>query len=230
MKKIKTLFKIDRQTNRAIDEINPGMNWVIEGKGVATLKVDGSSCMVKDGELYKRYDKKLKPYYSKQLRAGIKFEITEDCFNQLPPDTIPCEEKPDPVTLHHPHWVKVDKNKDEDKFHIEALKSVSANLPDGTYELIGEKINSNPYKMSGHSLVRHGSTILSVPDRSFGAMKLFLEGLDGEGVVFYNEETGDMCKVRKKDMCNDDSKVIFPEGQVRYKQNPDTRNKGFKPR
>lgn len=199
MRKIKTLFKIDRQTNRALDEINPGFEWVLEGKGVATLKVDGSSCMIKDGELYKRYDKKLKPYYAKQLRAGIKFEIKEDCFNQLPVGAIPCEEKPDPVTWHHPHWVKVDSKKDEDKFHIEALKSSPANLPDGTYELIGEKINSNPYKMSGYSLVKHGSTVLSVPNRSFEAMKMFLESLDGEGVVFYNEENGDMCKVRKKD-------------------------------
>lgn len=41
MKKIKTVFKIDRETGLATNEVMPGAEWVLEGQGVATLKVEG---------------------------------------------------------------------------------------------------------------------------------------------------------------------------------------------
>lgn len=205
MKKIKTVFKIDRETNTATNEINSGADWVLNGEGIATLKVDGSACMVKDGELYKRYDRKLQSKYVKQLRANKEgFVVTENMFNALPENAIACQPNPDPVTYHHPHWVKIDKNKPEDSFHIEALESFKANnekLEDGTYELIGSKVNNNPYGLNDHRLVKHGAEILNVPDRSYEGIKSFLETLNGEGVVFYHPE-GDMLKIRRKDFEN----------------------------
>ena len=113
-------------------------------------KVDGSACLVKDGELYKRYDRKLKSHFVKQLRSQENFVVTEDMFNEIPADAIPCQENPDPVTYHHPHWVKIDVNKPEDKFHIEALSNFKEKLSDGTYELIGSKINNNPYGLENN--------------------------------------------------------------------------------
>lgn len=201
MKKIKTVFKIDRETNLATEEVNKGSEWVIEGKGIATLKVDGSACLVQNGELYKRYDRKLKSQYTKQLRAGklSADNITEDMFNELPIGAIPCQENPDPVTYHHPHWVKIEETRPEDKFHIEALKTITSKLEDGTYELIGEKVNNNPYLLSEHKLIKHGAEVLNVPNRSFEGIREFLTNLNGEGIVFYNLETGEMAKIRRKD-------------------------------
>lgn len=203
MKKIKTVFKIDRETNTATTEVTPGAEWVLRGEGVATLKVDGSSCMVQDGELYKRYDRKLQSKYMKQLRANKEgFIVTEDMFNKLPENAIPCQPHPDPVTYHHPHWVKIDSNKPEDSFHIEALESFKASgekLEDGTYELIGAKVNNNPYGLHDHRLVKHGVELLNVPDRSYEGIKEFLNNLNGEGIVFYSPE-GEMFKIRRKDM------------------------------
>lgn len=198
MKKIKTVYKIDRETNLATQEVNKGVQWVIEGKGIATLKVDGSACMIRGGELYKRYDRKLKPQFVKQVRANPDTVITAEMFNELPGEAIACQDKPDPVTYHHPHWLKVDKSKAEDKFHVEALTKLT-DLPDGTYELIGTKVNGNPYKLQEHLLVKHGAEVLDVPNRSFEGLKDFLESLQGEGIVFYNQETGEMAKARRKD-------------------------------
>lgn len=200
MKKIKTVFKIDRETGMATNQVMPGAEWVINGEGTATLKVDGSACRVKDGILYKRFDHKLQSRYMKQLRAlGSEFKVTPDMFNTLPPNAIPCEEKPDPVTYHHPHWVAVDKDKPEDAFHIQAFEAVNGKLEDGTYELIGPKINNNPYKLDECKLIKHGSEVLNIPDRSFEGLKVFMENLDGEGVVFHHPN-GEMYKCRKKDM------------------------------
>ena len=199
MKKIKTVFKIDRETGLATSTVTPGAEWVIKGEGVATLKVDGSACMIKDGILYKRYDRKLQSQYMKKLRAlGAEFTVTPDMFNVLPADAIPCEEKPDPVTYHHPHWVAVKKDKPEDAFHIAAFEAAGGALEDGTYELIGPKVNNNPYKLDACELVKHGHEVLNIPDRSLEGMKEFLSTLDGEGVVFKNDD-GEFFKIRKKD-------------------------------
>lgn len=230
MKKIKTVFKINRETSMATSEMTPGADWVLAGEGEATLKVDGSACMVKDGNLYKRWDRKLQSQFMKKLRAvGASFEVTEDMFNVLPGNAIPCQESPDPVTYHHPHWVEIDKNKPEDAFHIKALESVKGTLEDGTYELLGPKVNNNPHQLTEYKLVKHGSEKINVPDRSFEGIKAFLEQLNGEGIVFHHE-SGEMFKIRRKDMCNGNSKVIVPEGQTAYIMPIDTRNMRDKPK
>jgi hypothetical protein len=199
MKKIKTVFKIDRETGMATNQVMLGAEWVINGEGTATLKVDGSACMVKEGILYKRFDRRLKSEFTKKLRAlGNELQVTEDMFNVLPENAIPCEEKPDPVTYHHPHWVPVDKNKPEDAFHINAFEAANGKLEDGTYELIGPRINNNPYKLDRYKLVKHGAEVLNIPDRSFEGLKAFMENLDGEGVVFHHPK-GEFFKCRRKD-------------------------------
>ena len=59
MQKIISLFKRDYEGTRLVyDEVVPGADWVIAGEGVATVKFDGTACLVKDGRLYKRYDAK----------------------------------------------------------------------------------------------------------------------------------------------------------------------------
>ena len=47
MKKIPTLFKrtFDAQHRKGIvNEVAPGMEWVLEGEGIAMVKVDGTCC------------------------------------------------------------------------------------------------------------------------------------------------------------------------------------------
>ena len=92
MKKIPTVFVREYENHHVANIINEftseeAKEAFINGK--ATIKYDGSCCAVIDGELYKRYDAK----------KGKK----------PPQGAIPCCEA-DPITGHHPHWVKVDEN------------------------------------------------------------------------------------------------------------------------
>jgi hypothetical protein len=51
MKKIPSLFKREYGSKARLvyDEIVPGTEWAHAGEGVATCKIDGTSCLVRDG-------------------------------------------------------------------------------------------------------------------------------------------------------------------------------------
>jgi hypothetical protein len=189
MKKMSTLFRIEYEgkgkNRRAIlyPEVRPENEWVIKGEGIATRKYDGTATAIINGEFYKRYDAKNgKP---------------------VPEGAIPCQPEPDPITGHFPCWVKV-SDRPEDKYILEAYNNVKSRLsegeelPDGTYEAIGPKINGNPENVEEHMLIRHGFTAYLGIDRTFDGIKKFLEDNEIEGIVFHREN-GDMCKIRRKD-------------------------------
>ena len=177
MKKIPTLFERIFENNKVVgitDKVTPGFEWVLEGKGVATLKLDGSCCAIINGELYKRYDAK----------KGKK-----------PPEgAIPCCE-PDPITGHWPHWVKVDPEKPEDKWFWSAF--CGKNLRDGTYELIGPHFQSNPYHLVVDTLIAHDSAPVDV-ERSFEGIREYLFEHPVEGLVFWKDGEP-MCKIKRTD-------------------------------
>lgn len=183
MKKIPTLFKREFENHKVVrifPEVTPGFEWVLEGKGEATVKWDGSCCAIIDGVLYKRYDAK----------KGKK-----------PPEgAIPCCD-PDPITGHWPHWVKVDKNNPADKWFIEAQKNIlHPEILIGsihTYEAIGKHFNGNPYGMDYDMLLMHGLHIIRV-ERSFEGIRKYLEENEIEGIVFwkYGEP---QCKIKRSD-------------------------------
>lgn len=172
MQKMKTVFVIDRTTHRATDQVQA--DWVINGEGIATIKHDGTSCMVKDGRLFRRFDAKK---------------------GKMPPEgAIPCEPHADPNTGHWPHWVIVEENDPSSRWHVEAFDST---MPDGTYELVGPKVQGNRYGLTRHELWKHGSVIVEV-DRSMQGLKDWLMTNDHEGLVFHHPD-GRMAKVRRKD-------------------------------
>lgn len=199
MKKIKTLFVIDRNTDLATDVITEGAEWVVRGEGKTTIKFDGSATLFKDGNLYKRYDRKLKSNFVKIARKlGDKFVPEDHMFTIVPEGAIPCEENPAPFSLHFPHWVLV-TDAPEDKFHKEALLN-SGNLDDdSTYELVGPKVNGNAYNLDRHELWKHGSVEFEIKDFSFEGLKNALKSLPHEGFVFHHPN-GEMIKLRRKDM------------------------------
>ena len=148
MKKIPTLFKREFEDNNIksiSSEVTEGMEFVLEGKGVATVKIDGSCCAIIDGKFYVRYDAKHgKP---------------------VPEDAIKCQPKPDPVTGHLPCWRPYDENNPNHKWFGVAYENALKNGPlaDGTYEAIGNHFNGNMYKMDNDTLVKHGIEIIEVP-------------------------------------------------------------------
>lgn len=181
MKKIPTWFKkIDLENHKQVvsKEVNPGMEWVLNGEGIATVKIDGSATAIINGVFYKRYDAK---------------------NGKKPPEgAIPCQEKPDPITTHWPHWVKVDEKAPSDLWLVEAYKNTDkSTIFDGTYEAIGPHFSSNPYNLEKDVLIRHGIEVIDV-GRTYEGIKKYLTDNYIEGIVFWKDGEP-KCKIRRKD-------------------------------
>lgn len=180
MKKMKTLFKRqfkNHEVAKCLNEVEPECKWVLEGEGWATEKMDGTCCLIEDGKIYKRYDYK---------KGRV-----------LPKGAIPCQEEPDEITGHFPHWLLCSENESSDKYHIEAFKK-QEKWENGTYELIGIHVNANPYNLDTDILVKHGSTILESVPRNYEGIKKYLKTHYIEGIVFYRGN-GQMCKIKRSD-------------------------------
>lgn len=179
MKKIPTLFERVYENHKVVginDTVTDGMEWVLNGEGEATKKIDGSCCAIINGELYKRYDAK----------KGKK----------PPVGAIPCCE-PDPVTGHWPHWVKCSKDNAGDKWFISAFENSTFHLTDGTYEAIGKHFQGNPYDYIVDALYPHGSEEIQV-ERTFEGIKEYLKTHEIEGIVFWKDGEP-KCKIKRSD-------------------------------
>ena len=183
MKKIPTLFERVFENHKVVaitDKVTPGMEWVLEGKGDATIKFDGSCCAIIDNELYKRFDAK----------KGKK----------PPVGAIPCCD-PDWITGHWPHWVKCDRDNPVDKWFFAAYENSHLFLNPTrdvyTCEAVGRHFNGNPYQLDYDKLIPHGKAIVK-PTRSFSGIRDYLEVVNIEGLVFWlNDEP--MCKIKRTD-------------------------------
>ena len=178
MKKIPTLFTRVFKNHRIVaitDEITPGCEEAFL-HGDATIKIDGACCAIIDGVFYKRYDAK----------KG----------KNPPVGAIPCCGA-DPVTGHHPHWVKVDFNNPDDKWFVRAFNNTPGQLYNSTYEAIGKHFNGNPYGLCDDILEFHGVKKVDV-ERTFDGIKKYLEENNIEGLVFWlNGEP--VCKIKRTD-------------------------------
>ena len=177
MKKTLSLFQRNHDGDRLVrDELVPGAEWVAAGEGVATRKYDGTCCMVRDGKLYKRYDAKA----GKTPPAGFE----------------PAQPEPDANTGHWPGWLAVGGGSDDAR-HREGW-ATSSNLPNGTYELCGPKVQGNPEDFGVHVLVRHGCDVLTDAPRDWTGLRSYLANKDIEGIVWHHQD-GRMVKIKGKD-------------------------------
>lgn len=183
MKKIPTLFKRDfsQPGNPIIPEYNDGTEWVIAGEGVATRKYDGMCCMVRDHKLYKRYE----------VKNG---RTAPTDFEQVAYDN---------ETGKAYGWVQVGWGS-EDKYFREAIEKHGGDpdkvsLLDGTYELLGPKVQGNPENWSKHLLKKHSlaTEIEDVPVE-FDKLRDWLTDKNIEGIVWHHSD-GRMVKIKKKD-------------------------------
>ena len=182
MKKIPTLFLRDPKNPRLVtDQVTPGCEWVLAGEGRATVKWDGTSCMVReDGRLYKR----------REVRGLLYDSLTGA------PDGFIAAGRSNGKTQG---WVPVSNMDPADKWHLEAYEN-SHPLEPGTYELVGPKVQGNPYDLTGHRLVRHGAIHLESADilkvLSHARLGMYLNLVDWiEGIVWHHED-GRMAKIK----------------------------------
>ena len=187
MKKIPTLFERKFENHSVIEvlpNVTKGMEWVLNGEGEATIKIDGSCCAIINNEFYKRYDaKRGKP---------------------IPKGAIKCQEEPDQITGHLPCWVKCDRFISADKWFwaaydnfVNTLEAYPNDNIDGTYEAIGKHFQGNPYNMEYDILVKHGQDIVDVP-RSFEGIRDWLQSHKVEGIVFWKNNQP-RCKIKRSD-------------------------------
>lgn len=199
MKKIPSLFKRDYDGDRLVyDEVVEGCEWVLAGEGVATEKYDGTACMVQDGVLYKRYDRKPSKSAKRRHKEGELWQESE--LKPAPDGWIPAQDEPDLVTGHWPGWLRVGDGP-EDKWHREAF-STHVQLAgwrdlQKTYELIGPKVQGNPYNLESHVLQFHGPVLTNAP-RTFEEIRDYLEQTDIEGIVWHHPD-GRMAKIKRRD-------------------------------
>jgi hypothetical protein len=210
MRKIVSLFA--RNFDTAVDdrkvrnEVMPAAQWVADGEGVATRKWDGMAVLVKDGAVFKRHDAK----------NG----------KTPPPDFVPAQPEPDPVSKHWPGWVPVGKG---DRPVNESMAWARANMfpdgvvADGAYEavgpLIGTRHGKNPENLTEQRLVVHGSNLLPDAPRDYDGLMAYraapavrrrseaarlcpstrYDGLPKiEGIVWHHPD-GRMAKIKKMD-------------------------------
>jgi hypothetical protein len=201
MKKMSTLFVTTHtgDVTHITRNVRPENQWVLDGEGVATVKFDGTSCMIMNSVLFKRWDRKLSKKYfilaAKAKRNGLPFVAEEFMFKDLKSGAIACNASFDPITNHWPHWIPAEGK--DSSYHIEGFDNLD-NVKDGTYELVGPKLQGNPYNLSRHELWLHGSVKIKVSDFSFDSLKSIITSLDEEGLVFHHPD-GRMLKLRRSD-------------------------------
>lgn len=178
MKKIPTIFKRDPENmSRVLPEWNEPCLWVRDGEGTAIRKLDGTCCMVdENGALWKR----------RTVKAGKK----------SPEGFILCER--DEIKGKAFGWVPATVG---DTHHWEAYKAATffEDLEQGTYELVGPKIQGNPEFFTHHVLISHAylEQYATAP-RDFDGLRSWLNGRAIEGLVFRHQD-GRMAKIKLRD-------------------------------
>lgn len=176
MRKIISLFQRNYEGDRLVrNEVVPGAEWVIAGEGIPTQKLDGTCCMIRDGRFFKRYE----------VKAGAS-----------PPANFEPAGEVDENTGKQQGWLPVGDGP-EDRWHREAF--ARALKIDGTYELVGPKVQGNPEGFMEHTLSKHGGYILpSDTPRTFDGLREWFKMRDIEGIVWHHPD-GRMVKIKKKD-------------------------------
>lgn len=191
MQKIPTVFRRDPQDMaRLLAEVNPGCEWVLAGEGLATRKHDGT-CVMLDGSGW-------------WARREVKADKVPP-VNYRPVET-------DPVTGKTVGWEPVAQSAFAKAFvdafeHDPRHAGIGGGYLEGTYELVGPKVNANPERIVGHHvLIRHqAADVLDYTDRSprtFETIRDLVvrlaEDEGWEGIV-YRHPDGRMAKIKARD-------------------------------
>ena len=180
MKKIPTLFRRDPANMRNIlREVHPDCGWVIAGEGTATRKFDGTCVLIRGGKMFRRHE----------LQPG----------KAAPEGFEPAMPEPDPETGKLVGWLPVGDGP-EDRWHRDAMESGKIHgqsFPDWTYELCGPKVQGNPERFPGHTLVQHGRWRLPVVPTDYDDLRACLADHDIEGIVWWKDLNDPDCAKAK---------------------------------
>lgn len=198
------LFQINRETHLATPVIDPTAMWVQQNVSRLTkIDIDGRFVRILNGGFYFLYDWKPRTSAIRAKRHEgedwhtIEFE-SSDC-DPLPDSAFPCQLL-EPVNGFNPYWYPA--------YHLhgyeyltQAILSVS-NLRDsfdGTYELVGPKIQGNPYDLVAHYLIPYYvKQDIPLPEINFDAIKAWFTLNYEEGITWHRAD-GSIARVKRKD-------------------------------
>ncbi len=166
MEKIPSLFERDWSGNRAL--VTRTVAVELPPDAIATRKWDGTAVLIEDGKMFKRYTLKAR---------------------KPPPEGFrPCGE-PDEKTGKQPGWVPVGAGP-EDRYYREFTVAGYC----GTYELVGDKINSNKERAPSFGpedrcFMPHGAYVLADCPRSYDGLKEYMNRpcIRYEGIVWWHD-------------------------------------------
>ena len=183
MRKIPTLYVRDfeHDPRYVTREVHPDCKWVLDGEGLATRKYDGT-CVMFDGERWWAR-REIKP--GKSAPAGF------------------VEAEHDSQTGKTVGWEPLEQSSFA-RWHAEAVRESGEKngpepWPNGTYELLGPKINGNPERFEHHILIWHEcAEQLTGTPRDFDSLAAYLHARPYEGIVWHHPD-GRMAKLKSRD-------------------------------
>jgi Family of unknown function (DUF5565) len=180
MRKIPTLFVRDFDGSNGryvLPEVTPGCEWVLAGEGSATRKYDGTCVLIRHDETL------VKAFARREVKAG-----------KQPPTGFVLIET-DETTGKSVGWEPAEQS-GYAKYIAEVLTNWEAN---GTYELVGPKVQGNPEHEETHRLVPHGAFVIADAPRDFDGLRDYLtDNFPFEGIVWHHPD-GRMAKLKVRD-------------------------------
>lgn len=186
MKKIPTVFERDEVDRRYVtDRPNPACAWVFHGEGVPTWKYDGTCVRLTHEGLW---------WARREVKPG----------KAAPANYVPVEL--DEASGKTVGWEPIGQSAFA-KYHAEAVAAQDkatgiTGWPVGTYELVGEKVNSNRERVTGHALWAHAAAdVLEDGPRTFDGIRERVLDLGAKGVegIVYHHPDGRMAKIKARD-------------------------------
>lgn len=183
MKKIPTLFVRDPDDMRHVTrDVHPDCQWVIDGEGTATRKYDGT-CVMFDGKHWWAR-REVKP--GKTPPAGW-VQVDHDDTTGKSVGWEPIEQ-----SAFYRLWkaaFETDPRYD----------GIGGGYTEGTYELVGPRVNGNPESLNIHTLIRHAdAAVLDGVPRTYDELAVWMPELSYEGIVWHHPD-GRMAKLKRRD-------------------------------
>ena len=189
MRKIPTLFVRNPETHKIEPVLSEGCEWVLQGEGTATRKVDGTAVLIRDGHAYKR----------REVKPG-----------RTPPADFERIET-DETTGKEVGWVPVHPTDPCNRYFVEGIHRTEIAIPPPrgeTYELVGPKVQGNTENLDRHTLIPHNSDRLHIeePPRiagskaesAFDILETYLCDYPHEGIVWHHPD-GRRAKIKRRD-------------------------------
>jgi hypothetical protein len=195
MQKIPLLFKVDEQRKYVIPEVNVPI--VFKEPTIAHRKYDGT-CLLLDEEGWWSRRQTKEPAKVKHFKPVVFDILTGKHFGWEPLSYSP----------FFKFWQEAHEYFPLD---CDILDTRDGEYENGTYELIGPKINGNPEKLNRHRLVPHARAeqlgdiqmleldLVQDPEQAYAELKRVLFYLPVEGVVFKDRKLKPLAKLRRKD-------------------------------